>query len=58
MIPGDRLLVSESGINTREDILHLQQAGAAAFLIGESMMREPDIGKKLRELLGRPENLN
>ncbi len=50
MIPPDRLTVSESGINTRSDIVRLQQAGARAFLIGESLMREADIGKKLREL--------
>jgi indole-3-glycerol phosphate synthase len=51
MLPKDRFLVSESGINTRADVMRLQQAGAKAFLIGESMMREPDIGRKLRELL-------
>jgi indole-3-glycerol phosphate synthase len=50
-IPEDRFTVSESGINTRNDIIRLQNAGAKAFLIGESLMREADIGKKLRELL-------
>lgn len=50
--PAGRLLVSESGINCRADILRLQRAGARAFLIGESLMREADIGAKLRELLG------
>jgi len=52
MIPADRFVVAESGITTREDILRLQQAGAHGFLIGESLMREEDIGAKLRELLG------
>jgi len=52
MLPTDRLLVSESGINTRADIERLQADGARAFLIGEAMMREADIGAKLQELLG------
>jgi indole-3-glycerol phosphate synthase len=50
-IPDDRLLVAESGINSRADIDRLQLAGAKAFLIGESLIREDDIGKKLQELL-------
>ncbi len=52
LIPRERFVVAESGINTRADIVRLRQTGAGAFLIGESMMREPDIGAKLRELLG------
>jgi indole-3-glycerol phosphate synthase len=51
-IPDDLLVVSESGIHTREDVLRLQDAGADAILVGESLMRERDIGRKLRELLG------
>jgi len=52
LIPAERLIVAESGINTRKEILHLHKFGAKVFLIGESLMREPDIGAKLRELLG------
>ena len=52
MLPPDRLLVAESGIDTREDILRLRSAGASAFLIGEALMREKDIGAKLQELCG------
>jgi indole-3-glycerol phosphate synthase len=52
MLPEGRLLVAESGINSREDIERLQAAGARAFLIGESLMREADIGARLRELTG------
>jgi indole-3-glycerol phosphate synthase len=52
-IPSDRLIVAESGINSRADLLRLADAGAKAFLIGESLMREADIGAKLRQLLGR-----
>lgn len=51
MMPSDRFLVAESGINSREDINCLAADGARAYLIGESMMRESDIGLKLRELL-------
>lgn len=51
-IPSDRIVVSESGISTHEDILRLKEAGVNAFLIGEALMRESDIGKKLREFKG------
>lgn len=51
LMPGERFVVAESGINSRADIDRLRGAGAGAFLIGESLMREPDIGAKLRELL-------
>jgi indole-3-glycerol phosphate synthase len=52
-IPRDVIVVSESGINSRSDIVRLMEAGIHAFLVGESLMRERDIGKKLRELLGK-----
>jgi indole-3-glycerol phosphate synthase len=52
-IPDDRIVVSESGISTRDDVIRLQQAGVDAVLVGESLMREQDIGKKVKELLGR-----
>jgi indole-3-glycerol phosphate synthase len=52
MITSDRLIVAESGINSRSDVERLQAAGAKAFLVGESLMREEDIGAKLSELLG------
>jgi indole-3-glycerol phosphate synthase len=51
-IPPDRCLVSESGIRTRQDVLRLQEAGVRAVLVGETLMRAPDIGAKLDELLG------
>ena len=50
-IDADHLVVSESGINSRQDIIRLQTAGASAFLIGESLMRENDISGKLQQLL-------
>jgi len=52
-IPDERIVVSESGIKTREDVVKLQQAGVDAVLVGESLMREKDIGRKVKELLGR-----
>ncbi len=52
-LPEDAVVVGESGINTRDDIIRLRDSGADAVLIGESLMREPDIGPKLRELLGK-----
>lgn len=48
-----RLLVSESGIFTREDVETLEAAGVHAILVGESLMREADIGAKVRDLLGK-----
>lgn len=50
MIPADILKVAESGLSTREDIRALQASGFDAFLIGESMMREDNIGAALRKL--------
>jgi indole-3-glycerol phosphate synthase len=52
MMPPERLLVAESGINSRKDILRLQGDGARAFLIGESLMRQQDVGAALQGLLG------
>jgi indole-3-glycerol phosphate synthase len=52
-IPDDRIVVSESGIKTRDDVVKLGNAGVDAILVGESLMREKDIGKKVRELLGK-----
>lgn len=51
-IPVEQMAVAESGIHSREDVERLQQAGAGAFLIGESLMREDDIIGKMSLLLG------
>ena len=52
LVPQGRIVVAESGITRRDEIVRLTQSGLHAFLIGESLMREEDIGAKLRELLG------
>ena len=49
-IPRGVAVVSESGIFTPEDVLRLTDAGAHAFLIGESLMREDDAGMALRRI--------
>ncbi len=49
-MPADICLVSESGIRNRADLDRLRAAGVRAVLIGETFMRAPDIGQKLREL--------
>jgi indole-3-glycerol phosphate synthase len=51
-VPPDCCLVSESGVRTRADVVRLQQAGVRAALVGETLMRAPDIGAKLDELRG------
>jgi indole-3-glycerol phosphate synthase len=52
-IPDNCTVVSESGISTRDDVVMLHQAGVDAILVGESLMREKDIGRKVKELLGK-----
>ena len=51
-IPKDKTVVTESGINSREDIEQLMEAGIHCFLIGEALIRAEDIGGKLRALVG------
>lgn len=51
-IPEDRIIVSESGIKTRDDVLRLENVGVDAMLIGTSLMESPDISKKIDELRG------
>ena len=50
-IPPDKLIVSESGIHTRDHVVRIIEAGAKAMLIGESLLRAQCIEEKIRELL-------
>jgi indole-3-glycerol phosphate synthase len=50
-LPASAVRVAESGIHTPDDMRRLRDAGYEAFLIGESLMRRPDPGVALRELL-------
>lgn len=52
-VPADRILVSESGIRSRADALRLEAAGVHAMLVGESLMRQADIGQAVDRLLGK-----
>jgi indole-3-glycerol phosphate synthase len=51
-VPSDRLIVSESGLRTHADLARMARAGARAFLIGESLMREPNVEVATRALIG------
>jgi indole-3-glycerol phosphate synthase len=50
-LPGDRVLVSESGLRTPEDLARMARAGARCFLVGESLMAEADVEAATRALL-------
>ena len=52
-VPANALIVSESGIFSHEEIRRLEEAGVDAFLVGESLMREADVGLALRRLRGK-----
>ncbi len=52
LIPHNCLLVAESGISNATDVARLRDAGVDAMLVGESLMREPDIGAAVDRLLG------
>jgi len=51
-LPRGTPFVAESGIGSREDVLTARRAGACAVLVGESLLRAPDVGTKVEELLG------
>ena len=54
MVPADRVLVSESGLNTPAELADMAQYGARTFLIGESLMRQEDVENATRTILANP----
>lgn len=53
LVPSGRLAVAESGVKTRREVELLESAGYRGFLIGETLLRSPDPGRTLGELMGR-----
>ena len=54
LVPADRLIVAESGLFTPAHLADLARFGARAFLIGESLMRQPDVEAATRAILASP----
>ena len=52
MIEDTKILVSESGIRTHEDVQRLRKAGVNTVLVGEHLMKQPDPGVALQQLIG------
>lgn len=53
-VPGDRMVISESGLFTPGDLARMARAGARSFLIGESLMRQEDVTEATRAILSDP----
>lgn len=52
LIPNGKIIVAESGLNSREQLINLNKVGVDAFLIGEHFMRQNDICAAVREMKG------
>ncbi len=53
LVPGDRVAIGESGIADSADLARLAKAGISSFLVGETLMRQPDLEAATRALLDR-----
>jgi indole-3-glycerol phosphate synthase len=51
-VPKDRLIIAESGIGSHADLERLAKVGVHAYLVGESLMRQPDVTAATKALLG------
>ena len=54
LVPTDRMIVCESGLNTPDELADMARYGARSFLIGESLMRQDDVAAATRSLLANP----
>ncbi len=52
LVPPGRILVAESGIRTHDDAQALARSGARCLLVGESLLRQSDVGQAVRDLIG------
>lgn len=52
-VPMERFVISESGISSFADIVMLHQAGARGFLVGEQLLKQPDVGVALAKMAGK-----
>ncbi len=57
-VPPDRIAVAESGLHTPDDLQRMAAAGARCVLVGESLMRQPDVAAATRALLGETTNIS
>jgi indole-3-glycerol phosphate synthase len=53
MVPPDRAVIAESGLRSHDDLNRLSDVGVCCFLVGESLLRQPDLTEATRALLGR-----